>query len=282
MTNIVEDIHKILGDISLGKGDISEELIEEFGEEVKQTLRDWSKTRPQEGFQLRVSNLGKPLRKLWFEKRNKTYNEPIPPSLSLKFLYGHILESLVVFLVKLSGNKVTDQQKEVEINGIKGHLDCKINGTVVDIKSASRFAFNKFSKGLLTEDDPFGYIPQLSAYEHAEKTNDSYFLVIDKESGELCTYKPDDFDKPDVPMLVNNVKNWLDGEILPDKCFPTEPEGKKGNERINKNCVYCEFKKECYKDSNDGKGLRVFNYAKGPLFLATVKSEPKVEEIYEW
>ena len=212
----------------------------------------------------------------------KPVAEPIPPSLSLKFLYGHILESLVVFLVKLSGNKVTDQQKEVEINGIKGHLDCKINGTVVDIKSASRFAFNKFSKGLLTEDDPFGYIPQLSAYEHAEKTNDSYFLVIDKESGELCTYKPDDFDKPDVPMMVNSVKNWLDSEILPDKCFPTEPEGKKGNEKINKNCGYCEFKKECYKDSNDGKGLRVFNYAKGPLFLATVKSEPKVEELYEW
>ena len=210
MTNIIEDIHKILGDISLGKGDISEELIQEFGEEVKQTLRDWSKPRPQTGFQLRVSNIGKPLRKLWFEKRKPNQNEPISPSLSLKFLYGHILESLVVFLVKLSGNKVTDQQKEVEINGIKGHLDCKINGTVVDIKSASRFAFNKFSKGLLTEDDPFGYIPQLSAYEHAEKTNDSYFLVIDKESGELCTYKPDDFDKPDVPMMVNSVKNWLD------------------------------------------------------------------------
>ena len=178
MNNIVEDINKTLESISLGKVDISEELIEEFGEEVKQALRDWSKPRPQTGFQLRVSNLGKPLRKLWFEKRKPNQNEPISPSLSLKFLYGHILESLVVFLVKLSGNKVTDQQKEVEINGIKGHLDCKINGTVVDIKSASRFAFNKFSKGLLTEDDPFGYIPQLSAYEHAEKTNNSYFLVM--------------------------------------------------------------------------------------------------------
>ena len=282
MDNIIEDINKTLESISLGKLDISEELIEEFGEEVKQALRDWSKPKPQTNFQLRVSNIGKPLRKLWFEKRKPNQNEPISPSLSLKFLYGHILESLVVFLVKLSGNKVTDQQKEIEINGIKGHLDCKINGTVVDIKSASRFAFNKFSKGLLTEDDPFGYIPQLSAYEHAEKTNDSYFLVIDKESGELCTYKPDDFDKPDVPMMVNSVKNWLDGEILPDKCFPTEPEGKKGNQKINKNCGYCEFKRECYKDSNDGKGLRVFNYAKGPLFLATVKSEPKVEELYEW
>ena len=133
MNNIVEDINKTLESISLGEVDISEELIEEFGEEVKQALRDWSKPKPKTGFQLRVSNIGKPLRKLWFEKRKPNQNEPIPPSLSLKFLYGHILESLVVFLVKISGNKVTDQQKEVEIDGIKGHLDCKINGTVVDI-----------------------------------------------------------------------------------------------------------------------------------------------------
>ena len=83
-------------------------------------------------------------------------------------------------------------------------------------------------------------------------------------------------------MMVNSVKTWLDGELLPDKCFPTEPEGKKGNEKLNKNCVYCEFKRDCYKDSNDGKGLRVFSYAKGPLYLTTVKSEPKVEELYEW
>ena len=88
MTNIVEDIHKILGDISLGKGDISEELIEEFGEEVKQTLRDWSKTRPQEGFQLRVSNLGKPLRKLWFEKKIKLITNLYRHLLVFKFLMG--------------------------------------------------------------------------------------------------------------------------------------------------------------------------------------------------
>ena len=50
MNNIVEDINKTLESISLGKVDISEELIEEFGEEVKQALRDWSKPRPQQVF----------------------------------------------------------------------------------------------------------------------------------------------------------------------------------------------------------------------------------------
>ena len=163
MTNIVADINKTLEDISLNKVKVSEELIEEVGEEIKQALRDWSNPKPQQGFTLRASNIGKPLRKLWFEKRKQNIDEPLSASLNLKFLYGHILESLVIFLVKLSGNKVTDQQKEIEVNGVKGHIDCKINDTVVDIKSASKFSFNKFSKGLLAEEDPFGYIPQLTA-----------------------------------------------------------------------------------------------------------------------
>ncbi len=281
MNTLIEDINKSLQDLSLGKEKLSEELIEQFGEDVKEALRHWSTPREQKGFTLRVSNIGKPLRKLWFEKRYPS-DEPISSSLSLKFLYGHLLEHLVLMLVKLSGHTVTDEQKEIELNGIKGHIDCKIDGKVVDVKSASKFAFNKFENDSLSEDDPFGYIAQLSTYEQAEGTDGGYFLVINKETGELCTYAPDDFDKPHAPSLINNVTTSLDSDSIPKRCFPTVAEGKKGNQRINKNCNYCEFKKECYKDSNDGKGLRVFKYAKGPMYLETVVSEPKVEEIYEW
>lgn len=281
MNNIISDIDNALEQLSLGKSKLPEELIEQFGEDIKQSLRDWSTPRDNKDFSLRFSNIGKPLRKLWYEKRNPS-NKPISSSLSLKFLYGHMLEHLVVMLVKLAGHTVTDQQKEVTLNGIKGHLDCKIDNKVVDVKSASRFAFAKFEKGLLAEDDPFGYIPQLSAYEHAEGGEESYFLVINKESGELCVYEPDNLEKPDIPLLLTSVMSSLDSESKPDKCFPTSPEGKKGNMKINKNCGYCEFKKDCYQDANEGKGLRVFKYSKGPMFLETVEVEPKVEEIYEW
>ena len=281
MNTVVKDINKTLEALSIGDLKLSEELIEQFGEDIKQSLREWSTPREHTGFSIRVSNIGKPLRKLWYEKRNPS-EEPPSASLSLKFLYGHILEHLVLMLVKLSGHSVTDQQKEIEVNGIKGHLDCKIDNKVVDVKSASRFAFSKFEKGLLPEDDPFGYIMQLSTYEHAEGAEGGYFLVINKESGELCTYEPEQLDKPDIPNFVNHVLTSLDSNNRPQRCFPTVPEGKKGNMRINKNCNYCEFKKDCYQDSNNGKGLRVFNYSKGPLFLETVVSEPRVEEIYEW
>ena len=46
-------------------------------------------------------------------------------------------------------------------------------------------------------------------------------------------------------------------------------------------CYHHKFK--CHKDANDGRGLRVFRYAKGQVFFTHIESEPKVEEIkYDW
>ena len=42
---------------------------------------------------------------------------------------GDILEALLILLTDLSGHEVTEQQKEVEIDGVKGHKDCRIDGT---------------------------------------------------------------------------------------------------------------------------------------------------------
>ena len=65
----------------------------------------------------------------------------------------------------------------------------------------------------------------------------------------------------------------------PDFCYPTIPEGKSGNMKLPRECTYCPYKYECHKSSNDGKGLRVFNYAKGPTYFTKIINEPKVEEI---
>ena len=40
---------------------------------------------------------------------------------------------------------------------------------------------------------------------------------------------------------------------------------------------------ECHKDTNNGKGLRIFQYAKGLAYFTTVVKEPKVQELTnEW
>ena len=81
---------------------------------------------------LRMSSIGKPARQLWYESQEDTEPEYIDYSLRLKFLYGHIIEELLVLLLKSSGHSVEEQQKEHEIDGIKGHQDGRVDGVLVD------------------------------------------------------------------------------------------------------------------------------------------------------
>ena len=152
---VIADIYNKIEKLNTGELTISEEIIDTFVADFKNSLLEWATPKKNSGFQLRFSNLGKPPRQLWFEKRNPSISLP-SPILHIKFLYGHLLEQLILFLVRLSGNTVEDTQKEVTINNIKGHMDCKINGKIVDIKSASKYSFLKFKNGTLREDDPFG------------------------------------------------------------------------------------------------------------------------------
>lgn len=281
--NIVEDIYKKLDTLNDGPLDITDKIIDDFGLAMKEVIRSWGAPQKKDNkFYLRMSNIGRPARRLWYDKKTELENKRLEPSLFIKFLYGHLLEEVILLLVRLSGHKVTDEQKEIDIEGIKGHMDCKIDDIVVDVKSASGFSFSKFRQGILREDDPFGYIAQLTAYEEAEGTTDSGFLVINKETGELCFHQPDELDKPNIKNHIKDLKKKLDLKTPPELCYDPIPEGKSGNMRIAKNCMYCPHKKECFKDSNNGKGLRAFRYAKGLTYFTKVKVMPKVDEIYEW
>ena len=150
LDNLVDDIYGALDALSEGEElDITDDMIYDFGERMKGALAHWSQPHKQSKG-LRMSNIGKPARQLWYESR-RDLDEPstMKAHMHIKFLYGHLLEEVLLLLVKLSGHTVTDEQKEVEVDGIKGHMDCKIDGEVVDIKTASNFAFKKFSEGTL-------------------------------------------------------------------------------------------------------------------------------------
>jgi len=282
LNNLVPDIYKILDSLTEGKElKISEEMYEEFGKDMADALRHWS--TPQDRTQkemLRMSNIGKPERRLWFDAHTQSdTTEKLEPNVQIKFLYGHLLEVLLLFFVKLSGHKLTDMQKEITVNGIKGHMDCKIDGEVVDVKTASGYAYKKFKEGTLSEDDSFGYLAQLAGYEEAEGTNKGGFLVMNKETGELCTYIPDDMEKPHIVSKIENVKEIIVKNEPPELCYEPIPEGVSGNMKLARGCTWCPHKIECHKDSNDGQGLRIFNYAKGPVYLTKIVKEPKVEEV---
>ena len=74
LSNLVPDIYKILDSLTEGKQlKISEEMYEEFGKDMAEALRHWS--TPQDRTQkemLRMSNIGKPERRLWFDAHTQS------------------------------------------------------------------------------------------------------------------------------------------------------------------------------------------------------------------
>ena len=281
ISNLATDIKKLIADISNGKpANMTEENMNVFLNNIKEAMLAWN-TPPvktdKEG-QLRMSVLGKPPRQLWYDKHSPKERRDDDAGLNLKFLYGHIIEHLVLYLAELAGHKIEDQQKKVEIDGVTGHIDSKIDGEICDVKSASPFSFKKFQSGEIVGDDPFGYHAQLSGYETAMGTKAGGFLVVDKSSGDICFYKPDDMAKPNVKSLIKNLNTALEQDTPPEKCYEYKTE-KNGNKTLATGCMFCPHKWECHSDANGGKGLRVFKYSNKNVMLAEVVKEPNVDEI---
>ena len=280
LNTLVDDIYKKLSVLGKGKSlNLSEETIDQFGESMNEVIRHWSTPHPRATETLRMSNIGRPNRQLWFDMKTEQQAQEIPPATFIKFLYGHMLEEVVLLLVKLAGHTVSDEQKNVKIKGIEGHMDCVIDGEVIDVKTASGYAFKKFKDGTLAEDDTFGYMSQLAGYEAGHGTSNGGFLAMNKENGELALYIPEELDKPNIETKIDTVKKSLKKQTPPELCYLPIPDGTSGNMKLPRGCFFCRHKVECHKDSNNGKGLRVFKYAKGLTYLTQVVKEPKVEEI---
>jgi hypothetical protein len=228
---------------------------------------------------LRMSSIGKPARQLWYESRDDVEPEYINYSLRLKFLYGHIIEELLVLLLKSSGHKVEEQQKEHEIDGITGHQDGRVDGVLVDFKSASGRSFSKFKNHKITEDDPFGYVGQISAYAHKEKDEEAAFIVMDKQTGEVTCMPLHKMEMIDPEERIKYLKDALSKDTPPERCYDPVPDGQSGNLKLATGCSYCRFKFDCWEDANDGVGLRGFNYANGARYLTEVRKTPNVEEL---
>lgn len=281
LNTLVDDIYSMISSLGEDKKiKISEKEYEAFGKAMADALKHWATPSKKSANKIRMSNVGKPLRRLWYDlKSDKEQQEKLHPSTFIKFLYGHLLEELLLFFVRTSGHKVENEQKEISISGIKGHMDCMIDGEVVDIKTASGYSFKKFQEGTLGEQDSFGYLSQLAGYEHAENTNEGGFLVMNKETGELTLFRPDDLDKPNITSKISMVKKAIAKDTPPDRCFSPVPDGMSGNMKLPRDCVWCPYKFECHKDANDGQGLRVFEYAKGNAYLTHIEKVPNVREL---
>lgn len=229
---------------------------------------------------LRLSNLGTECdRKLWYSINTPKDGEPLSPATRIKFLYGDILEALLLFLAKEAGHLVEGEQDDLSVNGVAGHRDAVIDGRLVDVKSASTYSFKKFEGNGLRGDDPFGYLTQLGAYlagsagDNRVRDRDlASFLVIDKTLGNITldTYA---FGDVDYSKVADEKRAMLAQPEPPPRTYTDEPEGKSGNKGLGVQCSYCAFKHKCW------PGLRTFLYSTGPKYLTKVTREPNVIEV---
>ena len=280
---LVDDIYNLVQYKSPDRSVDAEQIIDDFGEACKALMRkEFTQRGSFDGRKLRMSNIGKTDRYLWNHYNNVGPKEKMQPHTLVKFMYGHLIEEMLLLFVRLAGHTVTHEQAEAEVQGIRGSMDCKIDGIVTDVKSASTYGFKKFKDATLAFDDPFGYIDQIKGYARSEGETEVGWLAMDKANGHLTFLKYDLEDKQapvyevlgkDIEDRIIHIKEMVAQKEPPELCYETVPDGKSGNMKLATGCSYCHFKHACYPN------LRAFAYSYGPRYLTEVVNEPKVQEI---
>ena len=280
---LIKDIYKLMQNKLTDSEVDAEAEIDKFGEACKDLMRkEFLNGKRSDSRKLRMSNIGKTDRYLWNHYNNVGPTEKMQSHTLVKFMYGHLIEEMLLLFVRLAGHTVTHEQAYAEVQGIKGSMDCKIDGVVTDVKSASTYGFKKFKDGSLAFDDPFGYIDQIKGYARSEGETKVGWLAMDKANGHLTFLKYDLEDKQapvyevlgkDIEDRIIHIKEMVKQEEPPELCYKTIPDGKSGNMKLAMGCSYCHFKHACYPN------LRAFAYSYGPRYLTEVVNEPKVQEI---
>lgn len=286
MTKTIETLVEDMEEVLYGLKGWDYLIGQKVGTNIAAMARDRFKAPQEPRGYLSMSSIGTPCRrKLWYKVNQTKLAEPLQANALLKFFYGDMIEELALGIVQQAGHTVAGQQDRMEAHGIKGSRDCVIDGMTVDVKSASPYSFKKFKEGNLRDQDPFGYISQLSSYVYAAKddplvTNKTHgaFLVIDKVNGHICL---DVYDLTEELKTkgqeIEEVKEMAASSMPPPREYEDEPQSKTSpNKKLKMECSYCEFKKACW------PGLKMFAYSHGPVYLTEIKKPLKVEEVEDF
>ncbi len=264
---LVEDIYSVFDQ----EIHVTPEETKAFGEELARVVVEQVSERKDR--HLRLSNVGTPCRrKLWYTINASELAERMPGHARIKFLIGHVTEAVILFLARLAGHAVTDEQRTVELHGIRGHIDALVDGELVDVKSTSPYSFNKFKEGLTRANDAFGYLSQLGTYAAALNLKRGHFLPVDKVLGKLHL-DSHDLPEKDYASVISEVQGVLASNVPPDRAYTDEPMGSSGNRKLCVACSYCEYKTSCW------PGVQPFQYSHGVTYLTKVVRPPKVDRV---
>ena len=247
---------------SIGEAEMSEEIIERFGERCKESIRRQFNPEKRD-FSIRMSSIGKPLCQQQMEKAGAE-RERMKPELKMKFAYGDLTEALMMAIMEAADIKIEGFQEKVSYKlgktNIKGTLDVIIDGKVYDIKSVSKFGFefkfghpDGFQK--MVDDDAFGYVSQGYLYGEAKELPFGGWIAMCKETGKYSVLKTPVNGEPYKRKAIADARKNADSLNRDDpfkRCFEPKMDTyyKKatGEHCLELTCSYCDFKKACWGD----------------------------------
>ena len=248
-------VHQYMSDAVNGKSTMSEEVIQQVGNDVMDALRKQFGGENKRGdFRLRMSNLGRPTCQLWFEKNKPEVASAKPTNFMMNMMLGDIVEA--VFKGLLRGAKVEYEDSDNVVLKLKdtdvlGSYDLVIDGAVDDVKSASDWSYkNKFeSFDTVKDGDGFGYVGQLAGYAKASGKKVGGWWVVNKANGHF-KYVPASGLNLDEEIAKIERTSATVKENKFERCFEPEIEtfrGKEtGNTVLNKNCRFCDYRYDCW------------------------------------
>ena len=261
MNNILLKVQQYLDTVSKGPVKLDKQLVQEFGEACKNALLKQFEEERRDKFELRMSNVGRPLCQLQMEAKG-IKGEGQPYNNKMRNTFGDLIEALALFVMKSAGVNVKNEQKKVEYKfdkyKIEGRQDVEIDEKVWDIKSASPYSFEKkfgeaggFSE--VIRDDSFGYASQGFLYGESQNKKFGGWIVINKSTGEWTVCEtPTSVEEHKVNALKTAEQNVkaIDKKVEFKRCytdiaetFRTKPTG---NKVLGFVCSYCPYKLPCW------------------------------------
>lgn len=247
-------LNQYLTDLACGNKSISKENIDTIVDQVRDGLYKQLLPKEKKTFSLRMSSIGKPYCKLWYDKNEPDSGVKPDSSFLMKMIVGDVVEAVFKGILRGAEIEYEDGFKStLQVGGerITGEHDLSINGSVDDVKSASPWSYkNKFKDGhTVQENDSFGYVSQLVGYSLSTGLKVGGWWVVDKSSGS--------FKYIDLSYInVDKERKKMEDKILKlkenkfERCFKPIDETfykkKTGNKVLPIDCKWCNYRHKCW------------------------------------
>tara|TARA_R110000824_G_scaffold67749_2_gene175384 strand:+ start:2468 stop:3268 length:801 start_codon:yes stop_codon:yes gene_type:complete len=234
-----------------------EAITNKVASDVKDGLDKQFNGGPRNKFKLRMSNIGRPICQLWFEKNRPEEKAPLPDQFMMNMMLGDIVESVFKGILRAAGVDFKDNDVvHLDLGGgrrpIRGEYDLVMEGRVDDIKSASDYSYTKKFVDLetLQASDPFGYVAQLVGYATAAGKKVGGWWVVNKANGH---HKYVSAKHVDVGVELDKMRatyDYLENDEPLERQYEDVPETYRkkasGNRVLCRECNFCSFKKACW------------------------------------